>query len=143
MSKFLVSLFLLCLAVFISACGSVESNSNANTNQGAGTGNVNVDVNNLPEGLTITPIPPSANTTPGIPDPKAANNVPNGTPTPGIPDPANMRKPFKPGVTPTPGIPDQETLRRQMQGNTKMSGPPPVQGDAPMMKKKSPAVNKP
>ena len=69
-------------------------------------------------------IPPSLNTTPGIPDPKVANNVPKGvTPTPGIPSPDELKKPFKPGATPTPGIPDPETLRKQMQrqGNVNAS----------------------
>src|SRR5215218_554411 len=137
MSKVLVTLFLISSAAFISACSSAESNTNANANSVVGAGNVNVDANNLPPGFSTSPIAPSANTTPGIPDPKEANNVPKGTPTPGIPDAANMRKPFKPGATPTPGIPDPETLRRQMQGNKSVTGPPPVQGDQPMMKKRT------
>ena len=138
MRKVLPGLFLVSLQVLVSACGSAEPNANANVNQSVGVGNVNVDANNLPEGLSTSPIPPSANTTPGIPDPKEAANVPKGaTPTPGIPDPANLRKPFKPGATPTPGIPDPETLRRQMQRNTNMTAPPPVQGDVPMMKKRA------
>ena len=103
--------------ILISGCSSVDSNANANANVGVGA--VNLDPNNLPEGLSTTPIQPSGNSTPGIPDPANANKVPaGGTPTPGIPDPANLRKPFKPGATPTPGIPDPETLRKQMQGNS-------------------------
>lgn len=131
-----VGLFLLSSVVFISACGSGSPDSNAN--QSAGIGNTNIDANNLPPGLSTSPIPPSANTTPGIPDPKNANSLPKGaTPTPGIPDPQTLRKPFKPGATPTPGIPDPETLRRQMRGNTNMTAPPPVQGGQPMMKKRA------
>ncbi|HUR99118.1 MAG TPA: hypothetical protein VMZ26_13715 [Pyrinomonadaceae bacterium] len=143
MSRVSVFIFILGTTVFMGACGSAESNSNANSVVGAG--NVNVDPNNLPPGLSTSPIPPSANTTPGIPDPKeAANVLKGGTPTPGIPDAANLKKPFKPGATPTPGIPDPETLRKQMQGNKNMTGPPPVQGDEPMMKKRTAApVNKP
>jgi hypothetical protein len=136
MSKSFVILFLLSLSAVGSACSSAGSNTNANANA-PGVGNVNVDPNKMPEGFSTSPIPPSANTTPGIPDPKAANNIPKGTPTPGIPDPANLRKPFKPGATPTPGIPDPETLRRQMRGNTNVKAPPQVQGDAPMMKKRA------
>ena len=144
MSKVLVILFLVFSAVFISACGSAESNMNVNSNPAVGAGNVNVDPNNMPPGLSTSPIPPSANTTPGIPDPKEASNIPKGTPTPGIPDAANLKKPFKPGATPTPGIPDPETLRRQLQGNKNVTGPPPVQGDEPMMKKRTATpVNKP
>ena len=140
MSKVLVSFYLLVVVALISACGSAESNtnSNSNVNPAVGTGNVAVDPNNLPEGLSTAPVVPSANMTPGIPDPKNANIIQKGaTPTPGIPDPANLRKPFKPGATPTPGIPSQEELRRQMQGGGNTTAPPPVQGDTPMMRKKA------
>ena len=123
---------------------SSDTATNANTNQTVGIGNVNIDANNLPEGLSASPVPPSANTTPGIPDPKAANSVPKGaTPTPGIPSPAELRKPLKPGATPTPGIPDPETLRKQMQrsGNT---GAAAASEDTMMKSRKSPTpVNKP
>ena len=126
-------------AMLAGACASSGANSNANSNQSAGVGNVSVDANNLPEGLSASPMPPSTNTTPGIPDPKEANNVPKGaTPTPGIPSPDEMKKPFKPGATPTPGIPDPETLRKQMQRQVNANV---VQDDAPMMKKKP--ANKP
>jgi hypothetical protein len=139
MLKVSFSLFLLVLATFLSACGTSGSNSNADSNQSAGAANVNVDPNNLPEGLSTSPIPPSANTTPGIPDPKNANSLPKGaTPTPGIPDPETLRKPFKPGATPTPGIPDPETLRKQMQKQSNVTAPPPVEGDTMMRKKSTP-----
>ncbi|MEO6333821.1 MAG: hypothetical protein ABIO91_02465 [Pyrinomonadaceae bacterium] len=145
MYKVLISVFVVAISTFISSCGSADSNLNTNTSQTAGGGNVNLDSNSLPPGLSTSPLQPSANTTPGIPDPKEAGKLPKGgTPTPGIPDAANLRKPFKPGATPTPGIPDPDTLRRQMQGNKSMTGPPPVQGDSPMMKKRSPTpVNRP
>jgi hypothetical protein len=138
-------------AIFGLACGSstdTNTNTNANTNQIVGTGNVSVDANNLPEGLSTSPIPPSADTTPGIPDPKVANNVPKGaTPTPGIPDPETLKKPFKPGATPTPGIPSPEELRRQMQRsvNVNVNAPSSATSDPPMMKgRKSPGpVNRP
>ena len=110
MLKVLVVLFVLSAAILIPACGSAESNTN--TNQSAGVGNVNVDANNLPEGLSTSPIPPSGNTTPGIPDPKNANSVPKGG-------------------TPTPGIPDPETLKRQMnQPATNVNSANPQRSDA-------------
>lgn len=146
MSRVLPLMILAAVFVSVSACGSAtNSNTNANTNQVVGAGNVNVDPNNLPEGLSTSPIPPSANTTPGIPDPKAANQVPKGaTPTPGIPDPETLKKPFKPGATPTPGIPDPQTLRRQMQGNVNINAAGPASGDT-MMKSRRDArpVNRP
>jgi len=144
MSKVFFLVVLLSIATFVGACSSA-SESNLNANNSAGTGNVVLDANKLPEGLSNSPLPPSANTTPGIPDPKAANNVPKGaTPTPGIPDPAEMKKPFKPGATPTPGIPSPEELRRQMQ-RTNVNVNAPVEGDTMMMKgrKKPGPVNRP
>lgn len=148
MSRVLIQFVLLSLAILAIACGgTAESNTNTNTNIGAGQGNVAVDANNLPEGLSASPLPPSANTTPGIPDPKTANNVPKGgTPTPGIPDPAELKKPFKPGATPTPGIPSPEELRRQMQRtNVNVNTQPATGSDQMMMpSRKRPApVNKP
>ncbi len=143
MSRVLFALVLLSYAVFISACSS-STDTNANTNT-VGVGNVTVDANNLPEGLSASPLPPSANTTPGIPDPKAANVIQKGaTPTPGIPDPAELKKPFKPGATPTPGIPSPEELRRQMQRNVNVNAPVSTGGDMMMKGRKSPApVNRP
>ena len=148
MSRLFTTLLLLSFTAFISACGSSTetSNANTNTNEAVGVGNVTVDANNLPEGLSVNPIPPSANTTPGIPDPKAANTMTKGaTPTPGIPDPAALKKPFKPGATPTPGIPSPEEIRRQMQRNVNVNAPLPPGSDTMMMKgRKSPApVNRP
>ena len=149
MSKVLILIFLLGLISFIASCGSAsESNVNVNVNQNASNGNaVVIDANNLPEGLSASPVPPSANTTPGISDPKVANAVPKGaTPTPGIPDLAELRKPFKPGATPTPGIPSPEEIRRQMsRPATNVNTPPPAGSDTMMMKgRKSPRpVNRP
>jgi hypothetical protein len=91
------------------ACTSTETlNTNANLNS-------NIPAN-LPPGFSTNAVPPSGNSTPGIPDPNNmnANNVPKGaTPTPGIPDPKDIGKPMQKGTTPTPGIPDPETLKRQ------------------------------
>lgn len=144
MSRVFVLIALLIIASFLSACGSTaNTNANANANQGP----VAVDANNLPEGLSTSPVPPSGNSTPGIPDPKNANNVPKGaTPTPGIPSPDELKKPFKPGATPTPGIPSPEEIRRQMQRSTNVNinAQPPAGSDTMMMKRKSPRpVNRP
>lgn len=143
MSRVLVSVSLLSFAIAASACAS---SSNSNVNQ-AGNGNVAIDANNLPPGLSASPIPPSSNSTPGIPDPANANQVPKGaTPTPGIPGPDELRKPAKPGATPTPGIPSPEELRRQLQRNVNVDvNRPATSSDSPMMmKRKDPRpVNKP
>ena len=147
MSRALVLISVLSFAILVSACGS-STDTNSNVNQTVGTGNVNVDANNLPPGFSASPIPPSSNSTPGIPDPANANKVPKGaTPTPGIPDPGELRKPFKPGATPTPGIPSPEELRKQLNRNVSAGevNKPATSSDTPMMmKRKDPRpVNKP
>jgi hypothetical protein len=130
---------LLAIASLIFACGSnPQTNSNAASNV---TSNKNA---NIPPEFSVSPIPPSANTTPGIPA-NGVNTLPKGaTPTPGIPDPKLANRKLKPGATPTPGIPDPETLKRQMQGleqpNVNGLAPP---GGGMMMKKKPQPVNKP
>jgi hypothetical protein len=147
MFRLLVSFLLLSFSIFVSACGS-SSDPNANANQSVGNGNIAINANNLPPGFSASPIPPSSNSTPGIPDPANANRVPKGaTPTPGIPDPAELRKPFKPGATPTPGIPSPEELRRQLQrnGNINATRPAAASDDSMMMKSRKDArpVNRP
>lgn len=145
MSRVLVSLSLLSFAIFAAACGS-STDSNSNVNQ-TGNSNVAIDANSLPPGFSASPIPPSSNSTPGIPDPAIANQIPKGaTPTPGIPGPDELRKPAKPGATPTPGIPSPEELRRQLQRNVNVDvNRPATSSDSPMMmKRKEPRpVNKP
>jgi|SRR5215204_5231727 len=151
MLRVLLSVVLLSFGVLAFGCSSstnTNTNSNANTNQVIGVGNVAVDANNLPEGLSTSPLPPSANTTPGIPAANSVNvNTKGATPTPGIPDPETLKKPMKPGATPTPGIPSPEELRRQLQqrSNVNVNEPPPASDDSMMMKsRKSPRpVNKP
>lgn len=128
------TIFLLGLMTIISlfaACGSSTSNSmNGNAN-----GSVKLDNNNLPPGLSTSPVPLNGTPTPGIP--ASPMSVPKGaTPTPGIPSAEELKKPMKPGVTPTPGIPSPEEIRKQMGMPPKSSTPP--QGstvDTPMMKK--------
>ena len=131
---------LLVVSCLMFACGSApQSNSNMVLTNANATNSANI-----PPEFSTSPIPPSANVTPGIPA-NGVNNLPTGaTPTPGIPDPKLANRKIKPGATPTPGIPDPETLRRQMQGLEK----PNVNGLAPpgggmMMKKKPQPVNKP
>lgn len=104
---------MLALAAIISACGGAETtNTNANTNM------LVTNQANLPAEFQTSPVPPSGNTTPGIPAPGSidiTNSQKGGTPTPGIPDPATIGKtPVPKGATPTPGIPDPATLKRQM-----------------------------
>lgn len=137
----LVSLIaLLFISCLIFACGSVpQANSNMVVVNANSSNNANI-----PPEFSTSPIPPSANTTPGIPA-NGVNTLPKGaTPTPGIPDPKLANRKLKPGATPTPGIPDPETLKRQMQGlerpNDNTLAPP---GGGMMMKKKPQPVNKP
>lgn len=96
-------------------------------NGGANSANTvtNIDPQNMPPGLSGSQVPPSGNSTPGIPASNAAVPPKGGTPTPGIP--ANAGKPLPKGATPTPGIPDPETLKRQMNqpvGNINSANPP-------------------
>jgi hypothetical protein len=132
----------LCTGIAASAaCTTTTPNSNSNQNTNI---NVSVDVNNLPPGLTASPLPPSTNTTPGIPPANQVNAVPKGaTPTPGIPDPKTLNKPMKPGATPTPGIPSPEELRRQMQQPVPNINAPRPEGSGDMMMKgrKRPVAN--
>lgn len=118
------------------ACGSVEpQNSNA-----ANTGTANAGPKELPQGMSTSPVPPSGNATPGIPDPKNANAVTSNGPIPGI-DPKNANKPPKPGATPTPGI-DPEAARRQMNQPSTLKGPPPPPANNPDKKpEKKPRIN--
>src|SRR5688500_3097182 len=141
MTKLLIAI--LFSVIVFSACGSTaNSNANVNTNTGA-PGNVTIDANNLPPGLSTSPVPPSANTTPGIPPPGQANNVPKGaTPTPGIPDPAHVNRPVRRGATPTPGIPSEEELRRQLRSPASNVNTPPPAGDN-MMRNRPRPVNRP
>jgi hypothetical protein len=112
MSKNVFFILMLAFVAISSACSSTEPTTNTNAN----TNIVVTNQANLPPGFSTSPVPPSGNTTPGIPDPKNINvsNAPKGaTPTPGIPDPKNMGKPLPKGATPTPGIPDVNTMKRQ------------------------------
>ena len=143
-SKFLIG-GIVAAAAIGAACSTTTLNTNTNINTNSNVA-ILVDANNMPPGLSASPIAPSANTTPGIPAPGAANAIPKGTtPTPGIPDPKTLRKPMKPGVTPTPGIPDPATLRRQMQQpGTNVNTPSPGNNDMLMRGRKSPRpVNRP
>ena len=88
--KFLISLAILGIVLGSIGCGSTqEASSNtaaANTNM-SNARIQNVDPNNLPPGLSASPIVPVGNNVPGI-SPANAMNVPKGiTPAPGIPDP--------------------------------------------------------
>jgi hypothetical protein len=104
----LILLFtLIAINLSCQTANTINTNSNANA--------IIVNQSSLPPGFSTSPIQPSGNTTPGIPDPKTinANNSPKGTPTPGIPDPSKLGKNLPKGATPTPGIPDPNTLKTQ------------------------------
>ncbi|MEP6944575.1 MAG: hypothetical protein ABJA02_01570 [Acidobacteriota bacterium] len=128
-------------ASFSFACGSSgPANSNANTSNSNTA--VKIDSANMPNGLSNQPLPPSANSTPGIP--ATVSNLPKGaTPTPGIPDAANLKKGMKPGVTPTPGIPSQEEIRKALGQRPIDVNKPAANSDQMMMKKNSNKIQKP
>ncbi|MBA3633508.1 MAG: hypothetical protein H0W58_12005 [Acidobacteria bacterium] len=107
------------LAVNI-ACSAIET-SNTNTNVNAVT---NLNNANLPPEFSGSPLPMSANSTPGIPNSNSVNinSMPKGaTSTPGIPDEKNIGKPLPRGATPTPGIPDEKTLKEQINNSASNS----------------------
>jgi hypothetical protein len=144
MNKFLISAVAACTALAAACGGEAGTNSNtANSNANRNTMQA-VDANNLPPGLSASPIVPTGNSTPGIPAPGNANVAKGTTPTPGIPDPKTLGKPLKPGATPTPGIPDPETIRRQMQQTTNGANrnpvPPPTSNTGEPSRRK---VNRP
>lgn len=132
------------LAVGTIGCGTTETtNSNRAANNTSANRIQNVDPNNLPPGLSASPVVP-------VNSVNAVNSAaPGATPTPGIPDPKTIGKPVKPGATPTPGIPDPATLkkqmeiiRRQMNSNTNQPQPPPAgAGDGQMMRRKRSITN--
>jgi hypothetical protein len=114
--------------------------ANAPNSNAAGPANANAAAPvNVPPEFKTSPLAPSGNATPGIPDPNSinANSVPKGaTPTPGIPDPKTLNKtPVPKGATPTPGIPDPKAAREQMNktvndANVVNQAPPQVQREA-------------
>jgi hypothetical protein len=112
-NKNLFALFILFILLNFACSNAVTTNSEANK-----TTAVNANTTNLPEGLSGNQIPLSANTTPGIPDPKTINtnaNTKGTSSTPGIPDTIKLGKTPQPKNTPPiPGIPDEETLKKQI-----------------------------
>lgn len=138
-NKFVLVLILVNFLTGLACSPASEKTSNSAKNTNIIT---NIDPKNLPPGLSASPIPPSANTTPGIPDPKSVNaNLQKGaTPTPGIPDEKTLKKQITgtapKGATPTPGIPDPEVLKKQLGNSAANTNPiPPSQptdgGDRP------------
>lgn len=113
--------------------GFACSSAGEKTSNSANSANVmtNIDPKNMPPGLSGSPIPPSGNSTPGIPDLKSGNaNLSKGTtPTPGIPDEETLKKQLSgkmpKGATPTPGIPDEATLKKQMNQPANVNVPNP------------------
>jgi len=142
--KVLTYFLALSLTVGAIGCSTAETtNSNRQANTSTANRIQNVDANNLPPGLSASPVVP-------VNSVNAVNSAsPGSTPTPGIPDPKTLGKPMKPGATPTPGIPDPATLkkqmeiiRRQMNSNSNQPLPPPAgAGDGQMMRKRRSITN--
>jgi hypothetical protein len=111
--KKLFALISTMLAINLACSNAVAPNSDTNK-----AVVVNANPTDLPEGLSANQILLSANSTPGIPDPKSvnANSSSNGAAsTPGIPDTTKTGKTPMPKNTPRiAGIPDEETLKKQM-----------------------------
>ena len=111
MKNFLFIAFIL-TALFGAAC-SGESAPNGNSNSASSS---NTSTNVPPEFRDVN-VPPSGNSTPGIPPANQANvNLKpdsNGMIAPGIPAANKINKPVTKGATPTPGIPDPATLKKQ------------------------------
>ncbi|MEP6902929.1 MAG: hypothetical protein ABJA66_14340 [Actinomycetota bacterium] len=107
---FITFIFLIALNT---ACQTTTAPS-GNANTASNTNSTNPA--NIPPEFSTSPVTPSGNSTPGIPDPSNVNKMPKGTtPTPGIPDTKNMGKtPVPKGATPTPGIPNEKTIKEQM-----------------------------
>lgn len=125
MSKNVFLILILALIAINSACSPADvPNTNANTN---------VVVNsptNLPPGFSTSPVPPSGNTTPGIPAPGNVNisNGAKGATTPGIPAPGDVNKVPR-GITPTPGI-SANSLKRQSNPPLSDVNAPPAMSDS-------------
>ena len=117
---------------------NVRSNAATNTNVNA---EIKLDPANMPPGISMSPVPMSANA-PGI-NAKATPLPKGATPTPGIPSQEQLKKPFKPGATPTPGIPSPDEIKRMMANPSNINSTRPS-GEVPMMKstRKTPTPGK-
>jgi hypothetical protein len=138
MSK--INIFLLVAAISASfGCGaSGTSKNNASTNIN-GPVEIKLDPNNMPPGLSATPIAMPANGK--LPEGISVNGaapVQGRTPIPGIPSAEQLKKGFKIGSTPIPGI-DPEAARKQL-GYPATNVEAPPKGDLMMMKKRRPGV---
>ena len=111
MSKIKVIVIAIALAVSFGCGAAGTSNSNTSTNTNAPV-EIKLDPDNMPPGLSATPLPMNGKLPEGISINAAA--PPGRTPTPGIPSAEEIKKGVKIGRTPIPGIPDPETLRKQM-----------------------------
>jgi len=121
---------LLLALAFTASCSGTSTNDSA-TNANMAPQEIKIDPNNMPPGLSTTPLPMTGTPIPGIPT-NGNVMVPKGTkPTPGIPSEQELKKGLKPSANSTPGIPSQEEIRRMLnQSNVK-----PPSGDAPPMMK--------
>jgi hypothetical protein len=124
------ALLLFVSAVMAAGCGGASRNDAA-INSNIAPQEIKIDPNNMPPGLSATPLPMTGTPIPGIPT-NGNVTVPRGNaPIPGIPTEKELKKGLKPGTTPTPGIPSPEEIRRMLnQSNAK-----PPSGNAPPMMK--------
>jgi hypothetical protein len=133
MSRIQVALIAGALAGSIGCGAAGTSNSNTGTNTN-GPIEIKLDPNNMPAGLSTSPIPTPADGK--LPEGISINGAPPQSrgPIPGIPSPDQLKKGIKPGTKSTPGIPDPETLRKQLGYPSANVNPPP--NGATMMKSK-------
>jgi hypothetical protein len=92
-------------------CGASDS-SKGNSN---GPVEIKLDPKNMPEGLSVTPLPTPADGK--LPEGITIDGTapaPGRTATPGLPSADQLKKGIKPSARSTPGIPDAETIRKQM-----------------------------
>jgi hypothetical protein len=105
------------IGAVLSACiccganGTSTSNTSTNANV---VHEIKLDPNNLPAGLSATPLAINANNMPAGITIDGAPPPPGRKPTPGIRSAEELKKGVKPTSRSTPGIPDAETLRKQL-----------------------------
>jgi hypothetical protein len=111
MSNIKVAVIAAALSASIGCGASGTSNSNVNANANVAK-EIVLDPNNLPEGLSATPLPINANGK--LPEGISINGAPPSpgrTPTPGIPNSEQLKKGVKHGKI--PGI-DPDAARKQL-----------------------------
>lgn len=139
MPKIYVAPLFVALGVLTLACGS-SSNSTPNSGTNSnGPVEIKVDPNNMPPGLSTTPLPVNGTPPPGI-SLKPIQPEP-GKRIPGIPTNEEIKKGVKLGNTPIPGI-DPDAARKAMGYPSVNANVQPYRGE-PMMKSNRKTGGKP